>query len=248
MDVVRPYGHYYMVANNPAIRPLGEAKPNTEIFRLLARAMGFTEPCFEHSDEAIAQSAMAEGWDFEAVRAQGWKRIGVPRGVARFANGGFGTPSGKAEFYSETARRQGLDPLPDYVPPLEDTRSELARRYPLAMISPPARNFLNSSFVNVTSLRAVEGEPWLDIHPHDAEPRRVIDGGYVRVFNDRGSLRLRARISDRARRGVVVALSVWWKKLTGDGKNANELTRGDALTDLGGGPLFYDCLVEVEAE
>ena len=247
LDVVRPYGHYYMVANNPAIEPLGEAKPNTEIFRLLARAMGFKDPCFADSDEAIAQSAVAEDWNFDDVRAQGWKRVGAATGVARFAQGGFNTPSGKVEFYSSSALALGLDALPDYIAPLEDTRSELARRFPLAMISPPARNFLNSSFVNVASLRASEGEPWLDIHPEDAAARGVADESYVRVFNERGSLRLRARVSDRARRGVVVALSVWWKKLARDGKNANELTRGDALTDIGRAPLFYDCLVEVEA-
>jgi anaerobic selenocysteine-containing dehydrogenase len=247
LDVVRPYGHYYMVANNPAIEPLGEAKPNTAIFRLLARAMGFMDPCFADSDMAIAQAAVAADWNFDSVRAQGWKRIGAGKGVARFADGGFSTPSGKVEFYSSSALELGLDALPDYIPPLEDTRSELASRFPLAMISPPARNFLNSSFVNVASLRAAEGEPWLDIHPDDAAARGVVDESYVRVFNDRGSLRLRARVSDRARRGVVVALSVWWKKLAGDGKNANELTRGDALTDIGRAPLFYDCLVEVEA-
>ena len=246
LDVVRPYGHYYIVANNPAIRPLGEAKPNSEIFRLLAGAMGYDEPCFRESDETIAQAALAEDWDFEAVRKVGWKRIGAPVGTARFAEGGFGTPSGKVELYSAAAAAAGFGPLPDYIPPLEDTRSELAKRYPLAMISPPARHFLNSSFVNVASLRAAEGEPWLDIHPDDAEARGVADESYVRVFNDRGSLRLRARISDRARRGVVVALSVWWKKLARDGKNANELTRGDQLTDMGNAPLFYDCLVEVE--
>jgi anaerobic selenocysteine-containing dehydrogenase len=247
LDVVRPYGHYYLVANNPAIRPLGEAKPNTEVFRLLARAMGFVEPCFEESDREIAQCALAADWDFDAVCKQGWKRFAAPPGTARFANGKFPTPSGKVEFHSDAAVALGLDPLPDYIPPLEDTRGDLARRFPLAMISPPARHFLNSSFVNVASLRAVEGEPWLDIHPRDAEQRGVSDGSYVRVFNDRGSLELRARVSDRARPGVVVALSVWWKTLTRDGKNANELTVSDALTDLGRGPLFYDCLVEVEA-
>jgi anaerobic selenocysteine-containing dehydrogenase len=247
LDVIKPYGHYYMVANNPAIMPLGEAKPNTEAFRLLAQAMGFSDPCFQDTDEMIAQSAMSEDWDFSEVRARGWKRIGAALGVARFARGGFNTPSGKVEFYSTQARSVGLDALPDYIGPLEDTRSELARRFPLAMISPPARHFLNSSFVNVASLRASEGEPWLDIHPDDARARGVIDGSYARVFNDRGSLKLRARVSDRARRGVVVALSVWWKKLTGDGKNANELTRSDALTDIGRAPLFYDCLVQVEA-
>jgi anaerobic selenocysteine-containing dehydrogenase len=245
LDVVQPYGHYYMVANNPAIKPLGEAKPNTEIFRLLSRAMGFTEACFGDSDETIAQAAVAEDWDFGSVRKEGWKRIGPSKETPRLANGGFSTPSGKVEFLSAKAKSLGLDSLPDYIAPLEDTRSELAGRYPLAMISPPARNFLNSSFVNVESLRATEGEPWLDLHPHDAMSRGIEDGSYVRVFNERGSMELRARVTDRARRGVVVALSVWWKKLSRDGKNANELTSSDTLTDLGRAPIFYDCLVEV---
>ena len=247
LDVVKPYGHYYMMANNPAIAPLGEAKPNTEIFRLLAAAMGFTESCFGDSDQAIAQAAVAKDWDFDAVRRVGWQRVGPPTGVARFAAGGFDTPSGKVEFLSARAAELGLDPLPDYIEPREDTRSAAALRYPLAMISPPARNFLNSSFVNVQSLRASEGEPWLDIHPDDAAKRGVIAGSYVRVFNDRGSLELRARVTDRARPGVVVGLSVWWKKLARDGKNANELTSSDTLTDMGRAPIFYDCLVQVEA-
>jgi anaerobic selenocysteine-containing dehydrogenase len=247
LDVVKPYGHYYMVANNPAIAPLGECKPNSEIFRILAAAMGFTEPCFNDSDETIAQAAMAKEWNFDAVRAAGWQRIGPAKGVARFADGGFDTRSGKVEFLSARAGELGLDPLPDYIPPLEDTRSAAARRYPLAMISPPARNFLNSSFVNVRSLRASEGEPWLDIHPDDAAQRGVSGGNYVRVFNDRGSVELRARVTDRARRGVVVGLSVWWKKLARDGKNANELTSSDTLTDMGRAAVFYDCLVQVEA-
>jgi anaerobic selenocysteine-containing dehydrogenase len=247
LDVVKPYGHYYMMANNPAIAPLGEAKPNTEIFRLLAAAMGFNEPCFSDSDEAIAQAAVAKDWDFDEVRRVGWQRVGPATGVARFAEGGFDTPSGKVEFFSARAAELGLDPLPDYIGPREDTRSAAALRYPLAMISPPARNFLNSSFVNVQSLRASEGEPWLDIHPDDASKRHVIAGSYVRVFNDRGSIELRARITDRARPGVVVGLSVWWKKLARDGKNANELTSSDMLTDMGRAPIFYDCLVQVEA-
>jgi anaerobic selenocysteine-containing dehydrogenase len=247
LDVIKPYGHYYLMANNPAIAPLGESKPNSEVFRLLAKAMGFSEACFSEPDEAIAQCAVAEDWDFDSVRAQGWKRVGVPKEVARFANGGFDTPSGKVEFFSARAASLGLDALPDYIAPQEDTRSAAAGRYPLAMISPPARNFLNSSFVNVQSLRASEGEPWLDIHPEDAAPRGVAAGHYVRVFNDRGSLELRARVTDRARRGVVVALSVWWRKLARDGKNANELTSSDTLTDMGRGPTFYDCLVQVEA-
>ena len=113
------------------------------------------------------------------------------------------------------------------------------------MISPPARNFLNSTFVNVTSLRATEGEPSLEMQPGRRRGARGIDDGdRVRVFNDRGSLELAVRVTDRARPGVVVALAIWWKKLARDGKNANELTH-QRLTDIGRAPAFYDCLVDV---
>ena len=113
------------------------------------------------------------------------------------------------------------------------------------MISPPARNFLNSTFVNVASLRATEGEPQLEIHPADAPARGIADGDQVRIFNDRGRCR-RARASPTARApGVVVGLSIWWRKLAPDGTNANQLT-SQALTDIGRAATFYDCLVEVE--
>jgi anaerobic selenocysteine-containing dehydrogenase len=120
----------------------------------------------------------------------------------------------------------------------------LAQRYPLAIISPPARNFLNSTFVNVTSLRSIDGEPTVEIHPRDAHARGIIDGARVCIFNDRGSIDVLARVTDRARPGCVVALSIWWKKLARDSKNANELTSG-RLTDIGRAPTFYDCLVEI---
>jgi anaerobic selenocysteine-containing dehydrogenase len=141
----------------------------------------------------------------------------------------------------------GLDPLPAYIAPYESVASnpELAAKYPLAMISPPARNFLNSTFVNVQSLRATEGEPHLDIHPDDAAARGIDHGDMARIFNDRGSFVARARVTPKARRGLVVGLSVWWKKLASDGKNANEVT-SQRLTDMGRAPTFYDTLVEVE--
>ncbi|WP_454732245.1 MULTISPECIES: molybdopterin-containing oxidoreductase family protein [Cupriavidus] len=252
VDVHKAYGHTYFLANNQAIAPLGEALPNTEIFRRLARRMGFTEPCFADSDEDIAAQAIvaadprAAGISWASLKEKGWQKLNLP--AAPLAEGGFATASGKCEFYSEAMRRDGLDPLPGYVAPYETpaTAPELAARYPLAMISPPARNFLNSSFVNVDSLRATEGEPHLDIHPEDAAARGIANGGMVRAFNDRGSLLARARVTDRARRGLVVGLSIWWKKLAPDGKNANELT-SQRLTDLGRAPVFYDCLVQVEA-
>ncbi|QDX23484.1 molybdopterin oxidoreductase family protein [Pandoraea pnomenusa] len=250
LDIHKAYGHTYLLANNPAIAPLGEAKPNSEIFRLLARRMGWQEACFSDTDDQLAAQSMRwsdarmAGSDWETLKRDGWIRYDLPE--APFANGGFYTPSGKCEFYSERMLEEGFDPLPDWVPPYESVASNpgLAARYPLAMISPPARNFLNSSFVNVESLRASVGEPTLDIHPSDAASRGIADGAGVRIFNDRGTLRAKARVTEKAREGVVVGLSIWWKKLAPDGKNANEVT-SQQLTDLGGAPTFYDCLVEV---
>ncbi|MEX3639297.1 molybdopterin-dependent oxidoreductase [Paraburkholderia sp. BR14320] len=251
LDVHKSYGHTHVMVNLPAIAPFGDARPNTEIFRGLARRMGLTEPSLFDSDEAVAQAAFRwedktlDGVDWPLLKQAGWARLNLPD--APFADGGFRTPSGKCEFYSERLAQQGLDPLPDYLAPYEsaDGSPELAARYPLAMISPPARNFLNSTFVNIESLRATEGEPHLDIHPADARARGIGDGDQVRIFNDRGSMQARARVTDRAREGLVVGLSIWWKKLAPDGRNANQLT-SQALTDLGGSATFYDCLVEVE--
>jgi anaerobic selenocysteine-containing dehydrogenase len=251
-DVHKSYGHLYVLANNPAIAPLGEAKPNTEVFRLLAKRMGFTEPCFDDDDETLARQALGAshprmaGIEWESLKQEGFRRLAVPRRWAPFAEGGFPTPSGKCEFFSERARQMGLDPLPGYTPPRENPLSapELARRYPLAFISPPARNFLNSSFANLPFALSSEKAPRLEIHPDDARSRGIASGDRVRVFNDRGSFLLSARVTPNARPGVVVAPSIWWRKLSPDGRNANEVT-SQALTDIGGGATFYDCLVEV---
>jgi anaerobic selenocysteine-containing dehydrogenase len=250
-DIHSTYGHLYMMANNPAITPLGESKSNTEIFRLLAARMGFDDACFQDSDDDIAAAAFkrddvrAIHFDWDSLKRKGWQKLNVPD--APFAQGGFPTPSGKCEFYCERMKVDGLDPLPTYIPPYESAHSspELAQKYPLAMISPPARNFLNSTFVNVQSLRNTEGAPHLDIHPDDAAARGIAAGDMVRIFNDRGSFEAKARVTDKARAGLVVGLSIWWKKLAGDGKNANEVT-SQRLTDMGRGPTFYDLLVQVE--
>ena len=253
LDVHSSYGHLYVLANNPAIAPQGEAKQNTEVFRLLAARMGFDEACFRETDEEIARNAFmldhprAQGLDWEKLKADGWQRLNVPSPFAPFAQGNFPTPFGKCEFYSETLARQGIDPLPTFTPPRESVASNpsLAKRFPLAIISPPARHALNSTFANLPVFVEHEKTPWLDIHPNDASARGVADGDKVRVFNNRGSMVLTARVSAKPRPGVVVALSIWWRKLSPDGNNANALT-GQGLTDLGRAATFYDCLVEVE--
>jgi anaerobic selenocysteine-containing dehydrogenase len=215
--------------------------------------MGFTESCFADSDEDVARQALRSsnprmhGIEWEGLKEAGWQRLAVPERFAPFAQGGFPTPSGKCEFYSETAAKQGLDPLPGYVPPHENALAnpERAKRFPLAFISPPCRNFLNSSFANLPFALASEKAPRLDIHPDDARSRGIADGDRVRIFNDRGEFSVKAAVSTRARPGCVVAPSVWWRKLAPDGRNANDVT-SQALADMGGAATFYDCLVDVE--
>ncbi|HEY6512844.1 MAG TPA: molybdopterin-dependent oxidoreductase, partial [Burkholderiaceae bacterium] len=235
LDVHVSYGHTYAMFNEPAIAPLGEAKPNSQFFRELAQHLGFSEPCFGDDDEALARTALP-GVDFEVLRRDGWVKVPLPE--APFADGHFQTPSGKV-----WVDAPGIG-VPDYVPPREGATSPLAARYPLAMISPPARNFLNSSFVNVASLRETEREPLLEMHPDDAAARGIADGAMVEVFNERGRYHCRARVGQRARPGVVNGLGVWWRKFGVRGTNVNELT-SQRLTDIGRAPTFYDCRVEV---
>ena len=253
-DIHHSYGHLYLQANLPSIAPLGEALPNTELFRRLAARMGFTEPCFADSDEAMTRAALRcddaklAGIDLDVLLRDGFARLNLPERYAPFADGAFPTRSGRCEFHSETMREKGEDPLPAVILPRESPVSnpELAARYPLAFISPPSRNFLNSSFANLPAFLAEAGEPTLLLHPDDAAARRIAEGAKLRVFNDRGAFLARAEVTDRARPGVVVAPSIWWRKLAPGGENANAVT-SQGLTDLGRAATFYDCLVEVEA-
>ena len=239
-DVQGSYGHTDVLLNRPAIEPVGEAKSNSEIFRLLAKAMDFNEPCFSEDDLSLCRTAVGSEIDFEALLAQGFVALNVP--AAPVAPGAFPTPSGRCEFVSERLAAQGLDPLPNHIPNYEVPTA--GDRYPLAMISPPARNFLNSTFVNVESLRAIEKEPLVEISLMDAAARGISTGDTVKVFNDRGEYHCKADVSARARPGVVNGLGIWWRKMGLNGTNVNEVT-SQLLTDLGRAPVFYDCQVEV---
>jgi len=239
-DAHTAYGHTYALLNEPAVEPLGQARSNAAIFRALATRLGFAEDCFADTDEAMARAAFEpDRVNLAALREQGWAKLELAD--APFAEGGFPTASGKA-----VVDPPGLG-APDHVPNHESVLSapELAARYPLAMISPPARHFLNSTFVNVASLRAAEREPLLEIHPRDAAARGIASGAVVRIFNDRGEYLCKAEVCERARPGVVNGLGVWWRKYGLAGTNVNQLTH-QRLTDIGRAPSFYDCLVEVE--
>lgn len=252
-DLHSSYGHLDVLLNDPAIRPLAECKSNTDVFRLLAKAMKLEPELFEINDEELARLALSEGSEqppalagitVERLRARGPMRLNVPRDHTPFAEGGFGTRSGKCEFLSPRHLAKGEDALPRYVPPHEDpqTRPELAARFPLQMICPPSANFMNSTFVNIDSLRPAE--PHVEIHPLDAAPRGIASGDMVRVSNDRGAFFARAAVGATMQPGVIVTLGTWWKSYTRDGFTCNAVT-STRLTDMGGGATFFDNLVEV---
>jgi anaerobic selenocysteine-containing dehydrogenase len=254
-DLHGSYGHLYVQASQPAIAPLGEARSNNDVFRLLAGAMSFEPELFGVSDEQLAAEALEtkapafEGITLDGLQGNGPVRLNLPVHYAPFARGGFPTPSGKCELFSPALAAQGLDPLPTYTPPHEDpqTRPELAERFPLQMVSPPAPSFLNSTFVNIDNLRKMAGEPTAEIHSADAASRGISDGDWVRVFNDRGGFRARARVGETVKAGVVVTQGIWWNKYAADGVNCN-VTTSTVLTDLGAGATFFDNLVEIRAE
>jgi anaerobic selenocysteine-containing dehydrogenase len=227
MDLLFPWGHTYLTLNRPAIPPREEAVCNTELFRRLAGAMGWREPEFQETDEELIRRALnsshpyLQGIDFERLWEQGWAPLQLPEDRLPFAQGGFPTPSGKCELFR--------DPEPRYLGPPADG-------YPLTMLSAKtALHFLNSSYSQVSRHARAEGAPTVSLDPADAAARRISDGALVRVWNDRGSLELQARVGDGVRPGVVAIPH---------GFSANVLT-SDGIADAGGGGDFYDTRVEV---
>jgi len=251
-DLHLSYGHHYLSLNRPSIDPVGESLPNSEIFRRLARRMGLAEPSLQDDDLTLIRQAIdspspnLKGITLETLLERGWTRLNLPKPFLPFADGAFLTPSGKCELYSARMEQMGLDPLPAFTAPYEfpENVPELAARYPLTLISSPAHQFLNSSFVNIGSLRRAAREPECLLHPEDAERRGIGVGARVVIHNDRGAFTAVARIEPTIRPGVVWAPSIWWGKFAADGANANQTT-SQRETDMGRGPVFYDNLVEV---
>jgi anaerobic selenocysteine-containing dehydrogenase len=249
-DVLWSWGHSYLSWNEAAVTPVGESLSNAEIFRRLGRQLGFDDQVFTTSDETLAANAVAPLGEARVaqLKSQGWLRMDDERHVLPYANGGFGTPSGKVEFLSASQEGAALDPLPAYRPATEGPHAaaEVRDRYPLVLMSAKgAHHFLNSGYVHVErAVRAERGQV-VDIHRADAEARNIDDGAEVRIFNDRGSLILPARVGTKVRPGVVSVPSGWWASASPSGRSVNALT-ADGISDLGEGGDFHDTLVQVE--
>jgi anaerobic selenocysteine-containing dehydrogenase len=238
-DLYLAYGHYYLQLARPALPAPGEAKPNVEVFRLLAQRMGFEDSCFGDSEDDMIRTLLASDHPFvrgitlEQLDREHSVRLNVSaagEAFLPFAHGGFGTASGRCEFRpAELA----------YTPPVESRRgaAELHAKYPLEMVSSKNDDSMNSTFGYRADTDRQTSVLWL--HREDAEVRGIRSGDAVRVFNDRGEVVLRAAVDGNVRSGVVRAPSVRW------GRGVNALT-SDRLTDIGAGAVFYSCLVQVE--
>lgn len=236
-DLYSAYGHYWLQLARPALTPYAECRPNAEVFRSLARRMGFDDPCFDDSDDDMIRQAISsrhpylEGITLERLEAQHAIRLNVPR--LPFASG-FMTPTGKCDLDGAAL---------DYAPPAESRLGAAAPAdYPLELVSSKNHNSLNSSFGFKPETDAETA--LLELHPDDATPRGIADGAEVEVFNARGRVRLTARVGPTVRPGVVRAPMVRWARSSPDRQNVNLLI-SDRLTDIGGSPAFYNCLVEV---
>ena len=258
VDLHKPYGHVSLQYNMPAIAPQGEARSNWDVMCSLSSAMGFNEPWLQQdADEVIREivdttsqhNPRLVGITLERLQAEGSIPLVIStREEVPFADGIFFTPSGKVEFYSETAAARGYDPVPGWEPEVE-TRTgrdtSLSASASLPLLCPAAHHFVSSTFGNQERMITKEGAPTLRIHPSDAAVRNIQSGQLVRVGNERGWCRLVAEVTDVVRPGVLATTTVWWPKFSPDQRNVN-WTTSDRVADLGGGSTFYTNLVTVE--
>jgi anaerobic selenocysteine-containing dehydrogenase len=231
LDVLFSWGHHYVTWNEPAIEPVGEAQPNTEIFRRLAARMGLDDPCFRDSDAQLVDALLA-GFEENGLRERGWTKVDLGQGPVPHAEGGFGTETGRAQLHAR------------YEPPAEVADAELAKRFPLALVTPKTHLFLNSTFANQRRQHSAQPHPEVVVSPEDASARGIEDGVEVRVFNDRGSFNCAARVSDDARPGVLVAPMGWWNSDYPGGRSG-QATTSELLTAEGNAPTFNDNRVEL---
>ena len=244
-DLLTSWGQAYLNLNQPIIPPLGQTKPNTEFFRLLAKEMGFEEEYLYESDLSIIEKTLdsdhpyMEGITFESLKESGWAKLKLPEPWLPHKEGNFSTASGKCQFYNPAMDT----PLATYRP-VAYSEEEITA-YPLQLLTVKStKNFLNSSHANVDRLIKKEGPPLLDINPTDANARGIKNGEEVKVYNQKGEMMIKVRVSEKVKTGIVCMPQGFWTSLIKGRSSANALTN-DALTDMGNGGAFQDTRVEI---
>ena len=153
----------------------------------------------------------------------------------------FRTPSGKLEIFSQALADEGIEPLPDWHPDAQEIRD--AERWPLRLLTAPAYFQAHTTYEPVAFLRTREGAPFCVLHPRDAAARKLVDGQTVRLFNDRGAIRLILRVSDEVQPGVVL--------VPGQRSDVDEtagtvnMLCSDRYTDIGAGATYQSTFLDV---
>ena len=269
-DIILSWGHLYLTYNAKSVDSPGEAIPNAEIFRRLAERMGYDDDQFKWTDTECLEnyvdwdSPACEGIDLNYLRENGFARLNVGTKDNRVPHkeGNFPTPSGKCEIKLEGATNfvagpfrqmydayqpgEPIDVLPDYVPPREsaETSPELAKKYPLNIVSPKSHGFLNSCYANMDHKIKGQGEQFVLINEIDAKSRGINSGDKIRVFNDRGSFEGDAKVTDDVNAGLVVATLGYWRQLNNGTVNCISSAE---FVNMGHAPTFSDNLVQVES-
>ena len=269
-DIILSWGHLYLTYNEKCLDPPEEALPNNKIFQKLASAMGYKDEQFKWSDSECLENYIdwkapaSKGITLDYLRKNGYARLNVGTKDDRCPHkeGNFPTEDGKCNFIIKNVKNfvagpfrqmyegnqpgQPLPELPDYVPPAEspNTNPELAKKYPLNIISPKSHAFLNSQYANMDSKIKIQGEQFVLINKIDADNRNISDGENVKVYNDRGDFHGDARISEDVEPGIVVATLGYWRQKSKTG-TVNSISSG-LLADMGNAPTFSDNLVEVK--
>ena len=245
LDIVPSWGHLWLGWNEPATAPMGEAVSNTELFRRLAAAFDFNEPELHFDDVDLIELALHPDVDRSELRTNGFVRIRDTDDLMPYADGGFATASGKAEFASDAMEAIGQPRVPTWTPTPEGAGSELMERFPLMLTTPKKQpRFLNTSYSMLEAHHSREKGPFIELDAADAAARGLADGDTATAFNDRGRITLTVQISERLRPGLA-AIAWGWVGDAYGGTPANGLTN-DATTDIGGGAAYGDTLVQVE--
>ncbi len=250
------YGYYHYAMNRPVIDPLGESVSNAELFRRLARRMGYVEDsgdAFTQSDEDIIRghfldgelNPLVDGIRFEDLVENGWARANYDHPKRRWLEIGWPTDDGRIQIWSDGVAAEGADPLPAHVPEMEGQEDPLRARFPLQVLSNASHYFVGDSFQAVERLRAMQSRPTFEISPDEARARGIADGDLCRLYNDRGETFGYAVLLPGMLTGMVGTQKQFKGSDTPGGVNVNALNT-EVLTDFGLAPSFYSCLAELE--
>jgi anaerobic selenocysteine-containing dehydrogenase len=244
LDFGAVMGIPYVMLRKKAVEPIGESWPDWKFWFELGKRMGYGE-YFPWNDvrESIDVLLKPTGYSVKILEE-------LPGGFyydyaryRKYTENGFQTPSGKVELYSETLQKYGYDPLPTYVEPQESPISdpELAKEYPLVLTTGSRiLEYTHSQLRNIPRLREKVPDPLAEIHPETAKRYGVSDGEMILVKTKRGSIKIKARVTEDILPGIV-HVQHGWKEA-----NANVLTNEADRDPISGFPALKSLLCTIQ--